>query len=150
MTATSKSSQTPLTPDNNAVLKHVAMYQDIIKRMAGNSSDCKKWCIALVTALLAFAAKDGNSSGILLAIIPILLFWFLDTCYLGLEKQFRAAFNEQMAQLRQGEMTVDDLFVVRADGSIPAAFVQAAGSWSTSPVYIVLFSMTLLIRCILG
>ena len=46
-------SNEPLPHNDEAVLKHMEMYQNIISRMANNSSACKNWCIVLVSAFLA-------------------------------------------------------------------------------------------------
>ena len=40
-----------LAADNEAVTKHMEMYQGIITRMAGNSAACKMWGIPLVAAI---------------------------------------------------------------------------------------------------
>lgn len=128
--------KTPLEPTNAAVLKHIDMYQGIITRMAGNSSACKNWCIVLVSAFLAFIIKDGKGDYAWLVAIPIIIFWFLDAYYLGLENQFRDAFNVSMNKLRSNRLTLDDLFKVKADGSIPIHILKGFTSWATWPVYL--------------
>ena len=133
-----------LRHDDPAVLKHVEMYQGIITRMAASSSACKNWCVVLVSAFLLFVIKEGCRAAGLLALVPILLFWFLDGYYLGLEQQFRAAFNNHMTKLRNNELTLADLFVVKTDGRIPGFFSKALFSWATWPVYIAL----LVLNCI--
>ena len=49
----------PLPHNDEAVLKHMEMYQNIISRMANNSSACKNWSIVLVSAFLAFEEIRG-------------------------------------------------------------------------------------------
>ncbi len=39
--------QNNLAPESPAVIAHLAMTQDIIRRMAGNCRSIKVWCIAL-------------------------------------------------------------------------------------------------------
>lgn len=63
--------QNPLPPENEAVLKHIDMFQGIITRMASNSSACKNWCIVLVSAYLAYAANNGKLNYIELSAIPV-------------------------------------------------------------------------------
>ncbi len=98
----------------------------------------------MVSAFLAFVIKDGNRFGSVPALVPILLFWFLDGYYLALEQRFRDAFNGQMAKLRRNELTFDDLFTVKTDGKIPEHFTKAFFSLATWPVYLgLLFPTTL-------
>jgi hypothetical protein len=39
-------------------IKHLEMIQGVVDRLAENSFKYKGWCITLVSALLALAAKD--------------------------------------------------------------------------------------------
>lgn len=136
----------PLAVDNDAVLKHIEMYQGMITRMAQNSSASKHWCIILVSAFLAFVIKDGKADLAWLVAIPILIFWFLDAYYLGLEKQFRDAFNVSMNKLRSNRFTAEDLFQVKTDGTIPNHILLGFTSWATWPVYLGLLILMTLAR----
>lgn len=135
-----------LKPDNEAVLKHIDIYQGIINRMAGNSSACKNWCIVLVSAFLAFAIKDNKLDYIGLVAFPIFIFWFLDTYYLGLERKFIKQLNDGMRKLRNKQFTIDDLFKVKGDKKLPNDMLEIASSWSVLPVYGGLFIMMLIIN----
>lgn len=76
--------------DKEDIRQHLQMQQDIINRMATNSSNCKTWLITIVAALTALqiTRDEITSYGWL---IPILcfMFWYLDSFYLGLEKVHR-------------------------------------------------------------
>ncbi|MGF1548567.1 MAG: hypothetical protein ACFCUG_14705 [Thiotrichales bacterium] len=101
------------------MLKHIEVYQSIISRMAANSSSCKQWCVALVTAVLAFVAEQDKAGSAYLAFVPIVLFGFLDFYYLALEKQFREAFTVTTNKVRDGRFHLDDLYVIAATGKLP-------------------------------
>lgn len=77
--------------NNQSVIAHVEMYQSLISRMAANSSSCKTWCIMLITAILAMytTKEDHNIRFLLICAFPIILFYLLDSYYLGLERSFR-------------------------------------------------------------
>jgi hypothetical protein len=64
---------------NEYMLKEVDLIQNIIKRMASNSFMIKGWTITLVVATLLL--KDDNSK-ILIAYIPLIAFWYLDSYFL--------------------------------------------------------------------
>lgn len=128
--------QNPLKADSSAVMKHVSLYQDIIKRMAGSSTDCKKWAVALVSAILVLVAKDGKVEYAWLAWIPAVLFCFLDAYYLGLEKQFRNAYGKFVNKLHADKLTSSDLYKVETDGKLPKEFLEALLSHAVWPFYL--------------
>jgi len=72
------------------MLKEIEIIQDIIKRMASNSFAIKRWTIALVIITLLL---KGSKYQVLLAFIPILVFWFLDAYFLWQERLYRRLYN---------------------------------------------------------
>ncbi|VVB51174.1 Uncharacterised protein [uncultured archaeon] len=74
-------------------IKHLEFIQNVITRMAANSFLIKGWCITLVSALFALAAKDANVKYIIIAYIPVSVFWILDGYYLFQERLFRELYN---------------------------------------------------------
>lgn len=70
--------------------QYLQMMQSNIERMAANSANCKTWMVAFVTAFMALGSSIAVARyWLLLGIIPILLFWYLDTFYLHLERAMR-------------------------------------------------------------
>ncbi len=130
-----------LSHNDPAVLQHLQDYQGIIARMAGNSSACKNWAILLVSAVLTFVVADGKPQAAPVAIMAILIFWFLDSYYLGLEKQFRNVFSTNTQKIRDGSFSIDDLFVIKTTGNLPDEFFTAVVSHGTYPVYVGLMGM---------
>lgn len=78
---------------NENKLKHLEFIQGVITRMASNSFFIKGWSVTLVSAIFALAAKDSNQSFVLVAYLPIIMFWILDGYFLSKEKQFRALYD---------------------------------------------------------
>lgn len=74
-------------------LKHLEMIEVIIERMANNSFLLKGWTITLVVALFALADKQYDQRYVLIAFVPIILFWFLDSYYLYLERKYRKLYD---------------------------------------------------------
>ena len=74
-------------------IKHLEFIQSIVNRMAANSFLIKGWCITLVSAMFALAANDTNTKFILIAYIPVPVFWILDSYYLWQERLFRALYD---------------------------------------------------------
>ncbi|MDR2203186.1 MAG: hypothetical protein LBE76_02580 [Nitrososphaerota archaeon] len=75
-------------------MRHLEMIQSIITRMATNSFMLKGWTITLIVGIFALATKDANSIYFLIAYIPIMLFWVLDSYYLQLERKYRKLYEK--------------------------------------------------------
>jgi hypothetical protein len=78
-------------------IKHLEMVQAVVSRMASNSFLLKGWCVTLVSALLALAARDADKRFALLAYYPVLVFWVLDAYYLRQERLFRKLYDSVRA-----------------------------------------------------
>ena len=78
-------------------IKYLEMIQGVITRMAQNSFALKGWAVTLVTGLLAFTAAGQSKWLILVSIIPIILFWCLDSYYLQQERKYRVIYNKAVS-----------------------------------------------------
>ena len=99
-----------LEADNEAVIKHMEMYQGIITRLASNSAGCKNFAIPLITAILGFIVVEKQAALIWLSVLPIVLFYFVDCYYLVLENQFRDSYDLDAKKIQNGSFTRKDLF----------------------------------------
>ena len=134
-----KGAATLLTADNPAVTAHINLIQGIINRLANNSASCKTWCLTLVGALVSLAGATRAPGIITFALVPVMIFGFMDIMYLANEKAYRDLYNSQVALIRDGTYTRGHLYDAKAPVSIThigAAFV----SWSIWPVYGVLIA----------
>jgi hypothetical protein len=75
-------------------IQHLEFIQNIINRMNSNSFQIKEWMITIVSALLALYASSDNVIYIFVAIVPTLLFWYLDAYYLQQERKFRELYKD--------------------------------------------------------
>jgi hypothetical protein len=69
------------------------MIQDIISRMAGNSFLLKGWAVTLIAGIFALSSNDTDKLYFLVAYIPILVFWGLDSYYLCQERKYRKLYD---------------------------------------------------------
>ena len=76
----------PLNEESSSVQTHLTIMQGVINRMAENSRSCKVWCVTLVAATLVLVARTGEPQHALIALVPTLLFLFLDSYYLALNQ----------------------------------------------------------------
>ena len=97
--------------ESPAIIKHIEIYQNIITRMANNSSSCKTWSITLTSALIILSI-DNSKISIWISLLPVLIFYFLDSFYLGLERQFRDSYNDFLKKLNEDTIQEKDIFKI--------------------------------------
>jgi uncharacterized membrane protein len=135
MSATGPAPPSPFAPaDNAAVIAHINLLQGIINRLAGNSASCKTWCITLVAALLSLAGATHLPSIVTFALVPIIVFGFMDTMYLAQERAYRVLFNRVVGKVRQSSYALGDVFEASASLTFGSS-VATLKSWSIFPVY---------------
>jgi len=127
--------------NSQAVQAHLGITQSVIQRMASNCASCKGWAIALVSAILVIVADKGKPQYVLIAAIPVILFWVLDAYYLALEKMFRKSYNIFIERLHSGKLKADDLYAILPTGNILINFLCSLFSFSIWPLYLTLFVM---------
>ena len=90
---------------------HLQLLQGVIARMAGNSANCKTWCITMLAGLLALSFGQGQPWVLGVAYGVVLIFYLLDSYYLGLEKGYRTRYNHALQEIRDSE-SISELFVL--------------------------------------
>ena len=133
------SEQQPYDANSEAVRAHLSIVQGVINRMAGNSASCKNWCVVLVAAILVLVARTDTSDYALLALLPTLLFLFLDAYYLALEQVFRNSYNAFVRKLPGDDgIVLTDLYVVRPVGAVNKQMLVSLRSTAVWPFYLML------------
>lgn len=106
--------------EKDDVRQYLQMLQDIINRMASNSSNCKAWAITLFTAMAALIiGVEEMRQTIWIVLFPIMLFYYLDAYYLGLENDYRDLETSFINKLRFSEeyyISVYDFVYSNIDG----------------------------------
>ena len=118
------------------LFKELEIVEDIINRMANNSFLIKGWAVTLV--IISFLI-DGMRYHHFLALIPWLVFWYLDASFLRLERCYKELYD----WLIKNRLTSDEkLFNMNAKarfknnvGGIPQTMV----SWSLLSFYGMIF-----------
>lgn len=103
---------------NENKIKHLEFIQNVITRMNSNSFMIKGWCVTLVAALFALAAKDSEVKFAIIAYFTIAVFWILDGFFLATEKAFREMYNQVRVKdeseidfnMTPEQVTICDLF----------------------------------------
>ena len=82
--------------EKEVIHKELDLIQDVIKRMASNSFEVKKWLIGILSAIVVFSREEllgGNIQLIGLLLVPVLCFWYLDAFFLSTEKLYREMYK---------------------------------------------------------
>lgn len=74
--------------------KHLELIQGVISRMASNSFMLKGWAVTVVSGIFVLASKDTDKLYFLVAYIPVIVFWGLDSYYLLQERLYRALYEK--------------------------------------------------------
>jgi hypothetical protein len=127
----------PLPSNDPAVIAHINLLQGIINRLAGNSASCKTWCLTLVGALLSLAGATHVPGIATFALVPVVIFGFVDTMYLAQEKAYRRLYNSMVDLIRANAFKQENLFEARAPLEF-CDFFCGLGSWSIFPIYLTL------------
>jgi hypothetical protein len=128
-------SLSPLWPaDNPAVTTHINLLQGIINRLANNSSSCKTWCLTLVGALLSLAGATHTPAIVTFALVPVVIFGFVDTMYLAQEKAYRDLYGTVVEAVHDGSYSRAQAFNAGARRTLRHVG-WALGSWAVWPIY---------------
>ena len=74
-------------------LKHLDMIESIIQRMGNNSFQLKGWAVTLVALVGGLSSQGDDKRFIIIAFIPIIAFWVLDSYYLLLERKYKILYK---------------------------------------------------------
>lgn len=85
---------------NEEKLKYLEFIQMNIDRMSRASFAYKAWTVTAITALFAASIAAKNADLILISLLPVIIFWWLDSYHLEIERRFIKLFNE--ARKEQG------------------------------------------------
>jgi hypothetical protein len=75
-------------------LKHLEFLQATIVRLGNSSFLVKGWCVTVFAALLAVAVNLSNWKAAMIALLPVLGFWILDSRFLHFERAYRRLYDE--------------------------------------------------------
>lgn len=96
--------------------QHLAFIQDVITRMNSNSFSLKGLMITIVAALGAFFVNDYDEGTavvyLAVALLLVLIFWFLDAYYLKMERQYRLLYEAAVKDKAElYKMKADEYYV---------------------------------------
>jgi hypothetical protein len=126
-------------------IEHLKMIQDVINRMAGNSFLTKGWCVTLVSAIIVLGAKELDKRFIIIAFLPVIMFWILDGYFLFQERLFRKLYEFVRSKGKDEEVDFSmDTSVINNEENQQISWTRAIFSKT-----LIIFYLTMLIAIIL-
>jgi hypothetical protein len=124
--------------DHKEILeKEIDVLQGIIKRMADNSFNVKKWTVILVGVIMML---KQNIVSPMYGIIPLVSFWVMDSKYLQLERMFVQLQNDKVKE-RIKNRNIGMYEFNPNSASKKDDFFAVMFSWSQSWLYLTLIGL---------
>ncbi len=125
---------------------HLNMIQNVITRMGTNSFALKGWSVGIMVAVYAFAG-NSNVKAVIVTVMPLIIFWFIDSYYLMLERKYRCLYDyvrEKDEQKIDFSMDLRDIKIDLKDVK-KYSFFGIFFSKTIFPFYLVCLATTLII-----
>jgi len=129
-------------------VEELKIIQDIINRMASNSFLIKGWSITLVVATLLL---KGNKYQVLIAFIPLLVFWFLDAYFLWQERMYRELYKWVVANRLKTDEYLFDMNAYRFKDKVQSRFkimfsITLGWFYGSIAILVVIYTLILLTK----
>ncbi len=129
------------------MLKEIDLIQGIINRMAHNSFMIKGWAITLVVVALLL---QGTKYQVLLAFIPLLVFWFLDAYFLWQERMYRKLYDWVISNRLKTDEYLFDMNAYRFKEAVQSRFrimfsITLGWFYGSIAILIVIYVVTIFI-----
>lgn len=127
-------------------LKYLEFIQNIINRMSSNSFALKGWSVTLIAGIFVLAAKDTNQAYFLIAYIPIVIFWGLDSYYLQEERIFRCLYEQaRLKDVNEVDFSMNIRDVIFSEDKEKVSWISCVFSVSEFCFYFPLFIVSTII-----
>lgn len=134
-----------LTKNEKLLIDEIKIIQDVIKRMADNSFKIKGWTVTLIVITLIFKGQTNNNH--LLAFLPLVSFWILDTYYLRMERIYRKLYAWVIKNRPESDEYLFDLNPNRFENDVDS-YIKTMPSISLRMFYGGLLVLLLFISCL--
>ncbi|WP_034886225.1 hypothetical protein [Gillisia sp. JM1] len=125
--------------------KHLDYIHNTINRMSNNSFIIKGWTISIVSVLFIFSDNQINEKFLAIALLAVVVFWYLNGYFLQQERKFRALYDK-VRNLNENEinfsMSTEDY--IKGDYSLMNS-IFGKTIW---PIYLTLIIMIILVQII--
>jgi hypothetical protein len=118
--------------------KHLDYLQSVITRMNTNSFQIKSFTVTIIAAMLAIFASTQKIVFIAISSIPTIMFWFIDTYYLQLERKYRGIYNDVIGITNTRNVETYDMSLEKYKGN-GYSYSEVLFSKTIAPLYVITF-----------
>lgn len=130
---------------NESRIRYLEAIQRVVDRLSNTSFILKGWAVSLVAGLMALAASGSDQRYVLIAYIPIAVFWFLDAYFLMMKRQYRELFSRNVDLAQPLEC-----FSLKRPKGNTCIYAQALFSITMLLSYIPLIGVTVFVMFFIG
>lgn len=105
--------------------KHLEFIQKMISRMNSSSFQLKQWIMPVVAMSLALNLTFLSSKFVLMAFLPILVFWVLDADYLLQERRWRILRKRFIAAAHASYDLNPNQYLTKVSDYVKSAFARS-------------------------
>ncbi|MBR6504425.1 MAG: hypothetical protein IKT41_01675 [Clostridia bacterium] len=137
-----------------AIGNYLSFIQDIIARMASNSSNCKILVATILTIIITLLLGFNIYNDYWWITIIIIVYGFIaDSYYLAFERNFRENYNEIIEKINNRKLSVKEIYVIKSKKGncyceFPIKVIKAMTSFSVWTYYITLGVICYIIKII--
>ena len=134
-------------------IKYLEMIENVIERMARNSFELKGWAVTLIALVGALASQGSDKRFVVLAFIPAVTFWFLDSFYLQMERKYKILYKNVAVKSDNDKIDFDmdtRKIVLSVEESKRVCFCKCLFSrtelWFYFPIIIAIIAVIILLK----
>lgn len=121
---------------NENKIKHLEMVENVIDRMASCSFKLKEWSLVIISLAVTIISSYSDKVWLLLLLVPIVCFWFLDAKYLQQERTFRELYDiVRIKNDNEIDFDMNPKQVKISATNKKICFFNSLISWSVLPFY---------------
>lgn len=128
-------------------IAYLQMIEGVVDRMGHNSFQLKGWTVTLMTIVGALSVvKNGDIVIIVKGVIPLTVFWFLDSYYLQLERKYRILYDHvrKDKNIQNFDMGFSELLYTN-DEHKKAGFCNCVFSRTEALFYLIIIAIFILV-----
>lgn len=131
---------------NDTKFKHLEFIHNTINRMSSNSFIIKGWIITLITAIFVLADNESNKNFLLISLVTIPTFWYINSFFLQQERKYRKLYDE-VRVLENSE--IDFSMNTNHIKSGKYSLISSMFSRSIWPLYLFIFIINIVMVCLI-
>lgn len=140
--------------ESQAVITHLSFLQQIITRMANNSTNCKVLVAMIITVIVTLLLGFNVYQSYWWVNMFVILYGLLtDSYYLAYERIFRKSYNTFIYKINNNELVIKDIYVIKSrnseyEGELFFYVFKAISSFSVWTYYSMLIIVIVLLKLI--